>query len=176
MLFTGRCTSFKYIGKENWRVLRCSGKNEEDKIGFNMVMLTRVGRERVFTSRMRNYRQSTASISAFTSLSQCASVRKRALKMGFQICWLGFRPKFGWDLGRVTNRAIAHVRSFKIQTWIRGWRDKMANFSRLHCLAIPRGDLTTKRTKPNLEVTRKPRSHVIIEIYRTGDQMVNHSP
>ena len=30
-------------------------------------------------------------------------------------------------------------------------RDTIANFSRLHCLAIPRRDLSTKKTKPNIE-------------------------
>ena len=30
-------------------------------------------------------------------------------------------------------------------------RQKIANFPRLHCLAIPRKDLSTKKTKPNIE-------------------------
>ena len=45
---------------------------------------------------------------------------------------------------------------------------KIANFSRLHRLAIPRRNLSTKKTKPNIEkMTRKPRSHGRILIYRT---------
>ena len=39
----------------------------------------------------------------------------------------------------------------KILTWLRGFRDRMANFSRLHCLQIPRRDLNTKKTEPNME-------------------------
>ena len=42
------------------------------------------------------------------------------------------------------------VRFFKILTWLRSFRVKMANFLRPHCLAIPRGDLSTKETKPNI--------------------------
>ena len=61
----------------------------DDKSGFNMVMPTRVGRERVLTSRMRDLLQSrwryiypTESI-ALNSL--CASVYKQSLGMGFEI-------------------------------------------------------------------------------------------
>ena len=32
-----------------------------------------------------------------------------------------------------------------------GFTVKIANFSQLHCLAIPRRDLNTKKTKPNIE-------------------------
>ena len=46
---------------------------------------------------------------------------------------------------------IAHVRYIKILTWLRGFRVKTANFSRLHCLAIPRRELSEKKTKPNIE-------------------------
>ena len=45
----------------------------------------------------------------------------------------------------------AHVRYIKILTWLRGFRVKTANLSRPHYLAIPRGDLNTKKTKPNIE-------------------------
>ena len=45
----------------------------------------------------------------------------------------------------------AYVRYTTILTWLRGFRDKIANFLRLHCLAIPRRDLSTKKTKPNIE-------------------------
>ena len=62
----------------------------------------------------------------------------------------------------------------KILTWLRGlakFRVKIANFSRLHCLAIPRKELSTKKTKPNIEKWPEnlggSRSHVRILIYRT---------
>ena len=45
----------------------------------------------------------------------------------------------------------AHVRCLKILTWLRGFRSKIANFSRLHCLVIARRELSTKKTKPNIE-------------------------
>ena len=40
---------------------------------------------------------------------------------------------------------------FKILTWFQGFRVKIANFSRLHCLAIPRRELSTRKTKPTIE-------------------------
>ena len=46
---------------------------------------------------------------------------------------------------------IAYVRYIRILTWLRGFTNKTAIFSRLHCLAIPGRDLSTKRTKPNRE-------------------------
>ena len=46
---------------------------------------------------------------------------------------------------------IAHFRYMKIPTWLRGFRVKIANFSTLHCLVIPKRDLSTKKTKPNVE-------------------------
>ena len=49
------------------------------------------------------------------------------------------------------NRTIACVRYIKIRTWLRGFRVKIANFSRLRCLAISRKGLSTKKTKPNIE-------------------------
>ena len=51
--------------------------------------------------------------------------------------------------------ALAHVRCIKILTWLRGFRVKIANFSRLHCLATPRGDLSTKKTKPSRKNDQK---------------------
>ena len=47
---------------------------------------------------------------------------------------------------------IAHVRCIKIVTWLRAFRDKIVNFSRLHCLAVSRSDLSTIKTKPNTEI------------------------
>ena len=46
---------------------------------------------------------------------------------------------------------IAHVPNILILKWLRSFRVKIANFSRLHCLAIPKRDLSTKKTKPNIE-------------------------
>ena len=47
--------------------------------------------------------------------------------------------------------SLAHVRYIKILTRLRGLRVKIASISRLHCLAIPVRDLSTKKTKPNVE-------------------------
>ena len=50
---------------------------------------------------------------------------------------------------------IAHVRYIlKILTWLRVVRDKIANFSRLHCLSIPERDLSAIqiKSKPNTEI------------------------
>ena len=57
------------------------------------------------------------------------------------------RAKFETSFTKV-HRLIRYV---KILTWLRGFRVKIANFSRLHCLASPRRDLSTKKTKPNKE-------------------------
>ena len=47
---------------------------------------------------------------------------------------------------------IADVRYINwILTWLRGFRVKIANFPRLYCLSIPKRDLNTKKTKPNIE-------------------------
>ena len=51
---------------------------------------------------------------------------------------------------------IAHVRYVKILTRLQRFRDKIPNFSRSHCLAIPRRGLEHKEIH-----------HVIILIYRT---------
>ena len=45
----------------------------------------------------------------------------------------------------------AQVRLFTILTWLQGFSVKIATFSRLHCLTIPRRDLSTKKTKPDIE-------------------------
>ena len=36
--------------------------------------------------------------------------------------------------------------------WLRGFRVKIANFSSFFCLSIPKRDLDTKKTTPNIEV------------------------
>ena len=54
---------------------------------------------------------------------------------------------------------IAHFRYIKILTWLRGFRDKIAIFSQLHCLAIPRGNSIQKQTQTKYrKITRKPLS------------------
>ena len=65
-----------------------------------------------------------------------------------------------------TILTIAHVRYIKILTLLPGFRVKIAIFSRLHCLAIPKEKETKQR-----KMTRKPRSHVRILIYRTHGLM-----
>ena len=49
----------------------------------------------------------------------------------------------------------AHVWCLKILTWLRGFRFRIANFSRLHFLAIPRRELNTKKTKTKTENDQK---------------------
>ena len=49
----------------------------------------------------------------------------------------------------------------------RGFKVKIANFSRLHCLAIPRKGLSTKKAKQTNKNDRKLRSHARILRYRT---------
>ena len=64
---------------------------------------------------------------------------------------------------------IAHVRYFKILTWLRGFRVKVANFHDSIVSQFP--EETRAQRKPNLtkyrKMTRKPRSYVRILIYRT---------
>ena len=50
------------------------------------------------------------------------------------------------------NSWIGHVRYISIQAWLRGFRVKIANFSSFFCLSIPKGDLDTKKTTPNIEI------------------------
>ena len=47
---------------------------------------------------------------------------------------------------------IGHVRYINIQAWLRGFRVKIANFSSFLCPSIPKRDLDTKKTTPNIEV------------------------
>ena len=53
-----------------------------------------------------------------------------------------------WKSGTV----IGHVRYINIQAWLRGFRVKIANFSSFFCPPIPKRDLDTKKTTPNIEV------------------------
>ena len=57
-----------------------------------------------------------------------------------KITWYIFAPNGGYGL------LIGHVR------WLRGSRVKIANFSSFFCLSIPKRDLDTKKTTPNIEV------------------------
>ena len=62
----------------------------------------------------------------------------------------------------------AHVRYVKILPWLRGFRVKIAHFSRLRCLAIPKRDLENQTKYRKIrKMTRKPRSRVKILMYRT---------
>ena len=47
---------------------------------------------------------------------------------------------------------IGHVRYINILTWLRGFRAKIVNFLSFFCLSIPKRDLNTKKTTPNIEV------------------------
>ena len=47
---------------------------------------------------------------------------------------------------------IGHVRYINIRAWLRGFRVKIANFSSFLCPSIPKRDLGTKKTTPNIEV------------------------
>ena len=51
-----------------------------------------------------------------------------------------------------TSLSIGHVRCINIPTWAWSFRVKIVNFSSLFCLSIPKKDLNTKKTSPNLEV------------------------
>ena len=53
----------------------------------------------------------------------------------------------GNEIGHVGH--VGHVRYINIQAWLRGFR---ANFSSFFCLSIPKRDLDTKKTTPNIEV------------------------
>ena len=56
---------------------------------------------------------------------------------------------------------------FEDESYQRNLRVKIANCSRLHCLAIPRRDLRTKKTKPNVE--KQPAQQAFpIELLREG--------
>ena len=48
--------------------------------------------------------------------------------------------------------SIGHVRYINILAWLRGFRVKIANFSSFFCLSIPKRDLDTKKTTPNIQV------------------------
>ena len=57
-----------------------------------------------------------------------------------------------FDIRNLMYETIAHVRYIKILTWLWGFKAKIiVIFSRLFCLAIPKRELSTKKTKPNLE-------------------------
>ena len=66
----------------------------------------------------------------------------------------GWARRFRGIQRAITNATvvIGHVRYISIQAWLRGFRVKIANFSSFFCLSIPKGDLHTKKTTPNIEV------------------------
>ena len=47
---------------------------------------------------------------------------------------------------------IGHGRYINIKAWLRGFRVKIVNFSSFFCPSIPKRDLDTNRTTPNIEV------------------------
>ena len=51
--------------------------------------------------------------------------------------------------------SIGHVRYINILTRLQGFRVKIANFSSFFCLSIPKRNLDTKKTTPNIEVWPK---------------------
>ena len=86
------------------------------------------------------------------------------------ICWK-FSRAFGthsdpFDQATKLSQQKNLFSVIKILTWLRGFRVKIliATFSRLHCLAIPRRD--KENQSKHRKMTRKPRSHVRILIYR----------
>ena len=63
------------------------------------------------------------------------------------------RSNYMWlTQSAASNDTIGHVRYINILAWLRGFRVKIANFSSFFCLSIPKGDLDTKKTTPNIEV------------------------
>ena len=64
------------------------------------------------------------------------------------------RPDILQDFLQVLSSEFVQIVSVWRSIWLAhvlDFRDKIANVSRLHCLAIPRRDLGTKKTKPNIE-------------------------
>ena len=56
------------------------------------------------------------------------------------------------DAAARRERTIGHVRYINILTWLRGFRVKIVNLLSFLCLSIPKRDLNTKKTTPNIEV------------------------
>ena len=52
----------------------------------------------------------------------------------------------------INSSSIGHVRYINIRAWLRGFRVKIANFSSFLCPSIPKRELDTKKTTPNIEV------------------------
>ena len=73
---------------------------------------------------------------------------------------------------------IAIALYIKILTWLRGFTDKMANFSRLDLTRHSQRRLEQKETQTkHRNTTKELRSHVRILIYRTGfqrDNLIGH--
>ena len=47
---------------------------------------------------------------------------------------------------------IGHVRYINILAWLRGFLVKIANFSSFFSSSIPKRDLDTKKTTPNIDI------------------------
>jgi len=63
---------------------------------------------------------------------------------------------------------IGHVRYFNILTSIRGFRVKIAIFLSFLYLSIPKRDLDTKKTPPNIEVRPESLGAMLELMYRTS--------
>ena len=62
-------------------------------------------------------------------------------------------PVWSTSLVKASHRPrIGHVRYINIQAWLRGFQVKIANFSSFFCPSIPKRDLDTKKTTPNIDV------------------------
>ena len=85
------------------------------------------------------YSSSRAELAAIT-------VAKRACDWATEVTWTVSYTAWGW------GSRIGHVRYINIQAWLRGFRVKIANFSSFFCPSIPKRDLDTKKTTPNIEV------------------------
>ena len=60
---------------------------------------------------------------------------------------------------------VCQKTTLNILTWIRGFRVKIANFSSFYCLSIPKRDLDTKETTPNIEVWPESLEDMLEYIY-----------
>ena len=83
------------------------------------------------------------------------NIRLWPLVWFFQICLKNSELKTTHNTSRDCSRALfpstfLEIAVYKILTWLR-WKVKIAIFSLVHFLAIPRRDLSSKKAKPNIE-------------------------
>ena len=122
------------------------------------------------SSRARSIQPKFPEISVQNSMDRFGPTGKVSKKLVHLLRWSSFPGgtglNFGWmdraPIGQffflvlyiaTVPEVFAKVNSFQFPSCCRnrGFRFKTANFSRLHCLAIPKRDLSTKKTKPNKE-------------------------